>query len=260
MGAGSAETPLLSSHLFVFFLISQFFSFSKGTHSSHMKRARSAAVTAVSTASSIAPPKATKVRVEEPKKKALAVKTTATNSCGIDASLRLADGVSCWLVKSEPHVFSIEDFREEYITQWDGVRNYEARNVIKSMKKDDVLLVYHSNAKPPGVVGLATVSEEWYPDPTALDKKSEYFDANSTQANNRWAAMKAKFHSRLPRLVTLDEIRANGKLIDMALVKRGRLSVQPVTPNEYKVVLGLAFDGSTPVESKSIFPSKKKEQ
>eukprot|EP00758_Cryptobia_borreli_P009673 Tbor_TRINITY_DN5500_c6_g2::TRINITY_DN5500_c6_g2_i1::g.12838::m.12838 len=152
-------------------------------------------------------------------------------------------GKRCWLVKTEPSVFSLSDFEKEGITRWDGVRNYEARNHIKSMSMGDLLLVYHSNSKPPGVVGLATVEREWYPDPTALDPESEYFDSTCSKENNKWAAMDALYNKPLSRLVTLEEMRQCKELSEMALIKRGRLSVQPVTDAEYNKVLAMSEEG-----------------
>eukprot|EP00658_Telonema_sp_P-2_P016031 TRINITY_DN16210_c0_g1_i2.p1 TRINITY_DN16210_c0_g1~~TRINITY_DN16210_c0_g1_i2.p1 ORF type:complete len:130 (+),score=23.84 TRINITY_DN16210_c0_g1_i2:151-540(+) len=121
------------------------------------------------------------------------------------------------------------------------------------MKRGDRLLFYHSNAKPPGIIGLAIVEEEWYPDPTALDKKCEYYDEKSTKDNNRWAAMKARYDSTLPRLVSLDEIRVEPELSELALIKRSRLSVVPVSTMEYHHILGMAGDGSTPIVAKNMF-------
>ena len=219
-----------------------------------MKRARSAVASVVASKAATTSPKR---RVEPATTKrpvAAAVSSPSGYSVeGPTEAMMVPATANCWLVKSEPHAFSIEDFKKEHITQWDGIRNYEARNNMKAMKRGDRLLVYHSNAKPPGVVGLAIVEEEWYADPIALDKKSEYYDPKATKENNRWAAIKARYDSTLPRLVSLDEIRAAPKLSEIALIKRSRLSVVPVSRDEYHHILTMAGDGSTPIEAKNMF-------
>ena len=99
-----------------------------------------------------------------------------------------------WLMKSEPDVFSIDDLKKQKQTTWDGVRNYQARNfMMNDMQVGDLVLFYHSNAKPPGIAGLATVSKKAEPDPTQFDKKSEYFDPKATKEKPRWFCVKVKF-------------------------------------------------------------------
>lgn len=143
-----------------------------------------------------------------------------------------------WLVKSEEDVYSIQDLARDGITGWDGVRNYEARNFLRDrMKIGDEVLFYHSNADPPGVVGVARVVREGYPDPTAFDKASPYFDPKSQPENPRWFQVDLAFVEAFPRLVSLDEIRGVAKLAEMALLRRPRLSVQPVTPEEFHCVV-----------------------
>lgn len=96
-----------------------------------------------------------------------------------------------WLMKSEPEEFSFEQLKKDKTTLWSGVRNYQARNfMMKEMQKGDLILFYHSNTKPPGVAGLATVSKEAIPDPTSFDKKSDYYDEKSTEENPRWFCVK----------------------------------------------------------------------
>lgn len=144
-----------------------------------------------------------------------------------------------WLMKSEPDVFGIDDLAKKKTEGWNGVRNYEARNFMKSMKAGDKVLFYHSNAKPSGVAGTAEVSRLAYPDPTQFDPKSDYFEPRATPENPVWFQVDLRFVSKLPRLVPLDELRGTPALAGMALFKRSRLSVIPVTPLEWKIITGL---------------------
>jgi predicted RNA-binding protein with PUA-like domain len=138
-----------------------------------------------------------------------------------------------WLMKSEPGVYSIDDLERDSSTLWDGVRNYKARNNMRAMKVGDEVLYYHSNAHPPGVVGVARVCREAYPDPTQFDRKSEYFDGKSKKDDPRWWLVDIEFVARLPRLVSLDDVKSDPALADMELVRYGRLSVQAVTREEF---------------------------
>jgi predicted RNA-binding protein with PUA-like domain len=134
-----------------------------------------------------------------------------------------------WLVKSEPDVYGIEDMRREHIGVWDGVRNYQARNYLKAMKTGDYAFFYHSNAKPPGIIGLVQVAVENIPDPTQFDPKSEYFDPKSTPDSPRWHTVKFQFIEALPEIISLDRLREEFDPDDLWLVRRGtRLSVIPV--------------------------------
>lgn len=148
-----------------------------------------------------------------------------------------------WLMKSEPDVYSIEDLERDGSTHWEGVRNYQARNNMQAMKVGDEVLFYHSNAKPPGVVGIARVSREAYPDSYALDPKSKYFDAKSDPENPRWFMVDVEFVSKVEdvsRPLGLPEIKADPKLAEMELVRFGRLSVQSVAKAEFAHVRKLA--------------------
>lgn len=146
-----------------------------------------------------------------------------------------------WLMKSEPDVFSIEDLRKAKRTDWDGVRNYQARNYMRdSMKKGDLVLFYHSNAEPPGVAGIARVSAESHPDETQFDKKSEYYDPKSKRENPTWMLVEVEFVEAFREVIPLDRLKAEKALAKMVLLQKGsRLSVQPVTEAEWKVVMGL---------------------
>ena len=146
-----------------------------------------------------------------------------------------------WLMKSEPDVYSIDDLQEDGRTHWDGVRNYQARNIMRDdMKKGDRVLYYHSNASPPGVVGVAEVVKEGYPDHTAQDPDSNYYDEKATEEDPRWFMVDIAFVRKLPRMVPLHEIKDEKALEDMVLVNRSRLSVQPVEEDEFEHVLAMA--------------------
>lgn len=145
-----------------------------------------------------------------------------------------------WLMKSEPDVFGIDDLREKKVAGWDGVRNFEARNFMKAMKTGDLAFFYHSNAQPSGVAGIMQIAREAYPDPTQFDRKNDHFDPRSKKESPTWFQVDVKFVEALPRVVSLDELRADPALENMALFKRSRLSVQPVRPEEWAEVLRLA--------------------
>jgi predicted RNA-binding protein with PUA-like domain len=147
-------------------------------------------------------------------------------------------------VKSEPEAFSIDDLRVQGRTSWDGIRNYQSRNFMwHDMAIGDPVLFYHSNAKPPGVVGLASVTSDPYPDHTAWDQGSKYFDAASTPEQPRWWMVDLAYVETFERLVPLDELRAVPALAGMPLVGKSRLSVQPVTPEQFDIICRLARDG-----------------
>jgi predicted RNA-binding protein with PUA-like domain len=135
-----------------------------------------------------------------------------------------------WLIKSEPDVFSIGDLELIGREPWSGVRNYQARNFMwKEMKPGDLALFYHSNAKPPGIAGIARVVGDPYPDPTQFDTSSEYYDVKSTAANPRWWLVDFEFVERFGSLLSLDEIKADPVLSGMVICQRGtRLSITPV--------------------------------
>ena len=144
---------------------------------------------------------------------------------------------SYWLMKSEEDVYSIADMEKDGTTCWEGVRNYEARNVMRDlMKVGDEAIFYHSNAKPPGAAGIVRISKRAYPDHYAFDKKSNYFDPKSDPDNPRWFMVDVEFLERFDEVVSLHEIKATPELGEMALVKKPRLSVQPVTKEEFRLI------------------------
>lgn len=153
-----------------------------------------------------------------------------------------------WLMKSEPSVFSIDDLAKApaATTSWDGVRNYQARNLLRDeMRPGDRVLFYHSSAEPAGVAGVAEIVRDAYPDPTQFDPKSKYHDPDSPRDAPRWLCVDVRLVERFPALVTLGQIRAEPSLAAMDLLRRGnRLSVQPVRPEEFAAVLELACENA----------------
>mgnify|MGYP001166396121 CR=1 FL=1 len=148
-----------------------------------------------------------------------------------------------WLFKSEPTAYSYVDLQNEddRTAEWDGVRNYQARNLMRDeMKVGDRVLFYHSNAKPMAVIGTATIVKEAYPDHTSWDPESKYYDPKSGPHNPIWMMVDIKADEALGRPVTLLEIKQNPALQDMPLVRKGmRLSVQPVTKSEWDEIISL---------------------
>lgn len=150
-----------------------------------------------------------------------------------------------WLMKSEPTAFSIDDLirSPDHATYWNGVRNYQARNFMRSMAVGDHVLFYHSNTDPPAVVGIAEVVKTAYPDSTQFDKKDKHYDPESKPSEPRWDMVDIKYVRKFSRALTLDELRKENKLKGMVLLKKGsRLSVQPVTPLEWRHIMKLAED------------------
>lgn len=145
-----------------------------------------------------------------------------------------------WLMKSEPDVFSIDDLKRRKTETWDGVRNYQARNFMRAMAKDDQVLFYHSSCTPPGIAGIARIARTAFPDPTQFDPESDYFDPRSNPEDPRWSAVTVRYVRHSKRLLTLDLLRQQEALAEMALLKRGnRLSVMPVSEEEWRCVVGL---------------------
>ncbi len=148
-----------------------------------------------------------------------------------------------WLMKSEPETFGIDDLEQmpEQTEHWDGVRNYQARNMMRDdMKIGDQVFFYHSNCSPPGIVGVMQVVREGYPDFTAFDPQSKYFDVKSDPENPRWFMVDIKFVRNLDRLISLEELKQHPFLENMKLLQRGnRLSIMPVSREHWEYILGL---------------------
>ncbi len=152
----------------------------------------------------------------------------------------------CWLFKSNPDTYGIGDLEDEpdRTTRWDGVRNYQARNLLRDeIKRGDEVLLYHSRSSVPGVLGLATVTREGYPDPTQFDPSKKGFDPKSKEGAPIWYCVDIKLVRRLKRTVSLSELRAHPELESMMVTKRSaRLSVQPVAREHFQIVRDLAED------------------
>ena len=157
--------------------------------------------------------------------------------------------MNCWLFKTEPEAFSFDDLlaAPRRTTGWDGVRNYQARNLLRDeMEKGDQVLIYHSRVEPMSVVGEAEIVRAGYPDPTQFEKKHNHYDPDSLLDEPRWYQVDVRAVAKLGRPVTLGEMKAEPELRGMALLRRGnRLSVQPVTEAEYHAVLRLGLRGGT---------------
>lgn len=149
-------------------------------------------------------------------------------------------GKHYWLMKSEPDTFSLQDLKErpQQREPWDGVRNYQARNFMRDgMSVGDGILFYHSNTKPPGIVGLAEVVSEAYPDPTAFDKKSKYYDEKSDPSNPRWFLVDVAYRKDFKHQVSLEAMKGMPELAEMKVLQKGnRLSITPVSESEYKAI------------------------
>lgn len=178
-------------------------------------------------------------------------KTSASKNCGKNLS-------SYWLMKSEPESrlekgvdvkFSIEDLKAEpkQTACWDGVRNYQARNFLRAMKLEEEAFFYHSNCKEPGIAGLIKIVKEAYPDHTQFEKSNPYYDPSSKEDNPKWAMVDVQFVRMMKRFISLAELKTHhqahkatgGPLKNMALFTHRRLSIQPLTKEEFDFILSL---------------------
>ncbi|XP_077914874.1 thymocyte nuclear protein 1 isoform X1 [Halichoerus grypus] len=178
-------------------------------------------------------------------------KTSASKNCGKNLS-------SYWLMKSEPESrlekgvdvkFSIEDLQAQpkQTACWDGVRNYQARNFLRAMQLEQEAFFYHSNCKEPGIAGLVKIVKEAYPDHTQFEKNSPHYDPSSKEDNPKWSMVDVQFVRMMKRYITLAELKTHyqahkttgGPLKNMALFTRQRLSIQPLTPEEFDFILSL---------------------
>ncbi len=148
-----------------------------------------------------------------------------------------------WLMKSEPETFGINDLknRPDQIEHWDGVRNYQARNMMRDgMKTGDLAFFYHSNCETPGIAGIMEIVKEAYPDHTAFDPDDKHFDPKSEPAKPSWMMVDVKYVRTLSRIISLAELKQKPELADFALVRRGnRLSVMPVNKMQWDFILSL---------------------
>jgi len=149
-----------------------------------------------------------------------------------------------WLFKSEPDAFSIDDLKamKGKKDHWDGIRNYQARNLMRDeMKKGDLGFFYHSSCKVPGIVGIVEIVREAYPDHTAHDPEAKYYDPKSSAENPRWVMVDVKFKRKFDEVLSLSALREVEALSDMVLLRKGsRLSIQPVSEEQWHTILELA--------------------
>ena len=148
-----------------------------------------------------------------------------------------------WLMKSEPDVFGIDHLKAmpKKTEHWDGVRNYQARNMMRDeMKKGDMVFFYHSNCDEPGIVGLMKVVKEGYPDFTAFDPEQKYYDPKSDPDKPRWYMVDVQYQRKTKRNITLAELKTCSQLQDCPLVRKGnRLSIMPITKKQWDFILKL---------------------
>ena len=146
-----------------------------------------------------------------------------------------------WLMKTEPGEYSIDDLKKDKVEHWDGVRNYQVRNMMRDqMKKGDLAFMYHSNCDEIGIVGIMTIHREGYVDHTAFDKKDKHYDPKSDPQNPRWYMVDVKYKRNLKRTITLKELKNQKNLKDLALLRKGnRLSVIPLTEKEWNFILSM---------------------
>ena len=144
-------------------------------------------------------------------------------------------------MKSEPKAYSIDDLKKDGKTHWDGVRNYQARNFMRDeMRVGDQVLFYHSNAEPPGIMGVAEVCKGSYPDFTQFDTSSKYYDPKATKENPRWFFVDIKFKKKFANIISLEQLKEDPNITKMKVIQRGqRLSIQPVTKQEFEHILNL---------------------
>lgn len=148
-----------------------------------------------------------------------------------------------WLLKTEPGAFSWDDLMKapDRTSSWDGVRNYAARNFMRDMRTGDLAFFYHSSTDPSAIIGIAEIVREAYPDPTQFDAKDDHFDPKSKRDEPTWSMVDVRARQALPKPLTLAELRGAKGLEKMELLRKGsRLSVMPVSPEEWKVVCRMA--------------------
>jgi predicted RNA-binding protein with PUA-like domain len=147
-----------------------------------------------------------------------------------------------WLFKTEPDAFSIEDLRANHVEMWDGIRNYQARNMLRDdVKVGDKVFIYHSSCKNIGIAGLAGVVKSGYPDPTQFDPEAKYYDPKSTREKPRWIAVDIQFDTAFSQILPLKDIKASSQIEKIGLVKKGgRLSIMPVETDEWQIIYNMA--------------------
>ena len=146
-----------------------------------------------------------------------------------------------WLMKNEPEDYSIDDLKKDKIEPWDGIRNYQVRNMIRDeMKKGDQAFFYHSNCDIPGIYGIMTINSDAYTDHTAFDKKAKYYDPKSNKDNPTWLMVDVKYKRKLKSVISLTELKSHKQLSTMRVVQKGnRLSITKVSKKEWDFILKL---------------------
>ena len=146
-----------------------------------------------------------------------------------------------WLMKNEPDDYSIDDLKRDKIEPWDGIRNYQVRNMIRDeMQKDDQAFFYHSNCDVPGIYGLMVINSDAYPDHTAFDKKAKYYDPKSKKDNPTWLMVDVKYKRKLKNVISLTELKSYKELSNMRVVQRGnRLSITKIEKKDWNFILKL---------------------
>tara|TARA_Y100001970_G_scaffold222381_1_gene273487 strand:+ start:2254 stop:2709 length:456 start_codon:yes stop_codon:yes gene_type:complete len=146
-----------------------------------------------------------------------------------------------WLMKNEPDDYSIEDLKRDKTEPWDGIRNYQVRNMIRDdMSVGDLAFFYHSNCEIPGIYGLMTIASDAYPDHTAFDKKAKYYDARSKKDKPTWLMVDVKYKRKLKKIITLKDLKSYKQLSNMRVVQRGnRLSITEVNKKDWEFILKL---------------------
>jgi len=149
--------------------------------------------------------------------------------------------VNFWLMKNEPEDYNIDDLKRDKIEPWDGIRNYQVRNMIRDeMMIGDQAFFYHSNCEIPGIYGLMTINTKAYPDHTAFDKKAKYYDPKSKKENPTWLMVDVKYKRKLRKVISLTELKKHKSLSNMRVVQKGnRLSITKVTKKEWDFILNL---------------------
>jgi predicted RNA-binding protein with PUA-like domain len=146
-----------------------------------------------------------------------------------------------WLMKNEPEDYGIDDLKKDKTEHWDGIRNYQVRNMIRDdMSIGDIAFFYHSNCEIPGIYGLMTINSKAYPDHTAFDKKAKYYDVKSDKNKPTWLMVDVKYKRKLSNAITLKELKSKKKLSEMRVVQKGnRLSITEVTKKDWEYILSL---------------------
>ena len=146
-----------------------------------------------------------------------------------------------WLMKNEPEDYGIDDLKKDKTEHWDGIRNYQVRNMIRDdMSIGDIAFFYHSNCEIPGIYGLMTINSKAYPDHTAFDKKAKYYDIKSDKNKPAWLMVDVKYKRKLQKIITLKELKSKKELSEMRVVQKGnRLSITEVTEKDWEYILSL---------------------